>query len=589
MNIWNASFCFSYRYAFFTFCVGLFATALHAWADNDQHFQATITETSSTANTALAVALADKPTPEQAALFLTRATFGPTEESINELVDLGYSAWLEAQFTLPLNHYLGPRLQPINNNVHALSTAPLFWQNAIAGADQLRQRMAFALSEILVISAFDNGDIRPYGYLVARYMDILQEGAFDNYRDLLEAVTYSPAMGIYLTYMGNQPTNPQAGTAPDENYAREIMQLFTLGLVELNRDGTPRADALGREIETYTNDDIMGLAKVFTGFWWNGISFRSAWTRPSPEQQVQPMSITESQHSSEAKFFLGLTIPPNTSGTVSVAMALDHLFEHPNTAPFVCRQLIQRFVTSNPSPAYVERVVNAFEAGEFTLLNGNTLGEGRRGDLRATLAAILLDPEIYSGASTENPAFGKVREPLIRFTHWARAFKIANANPSDPGHPGRYWILENTSTQDRLYQQAFRSPSVFNFFRPGYVAPGTHTAAAGLVAPELQITDASSAAGYINFMHAFISYANQTNNRYVPDYSSELALVTTPDALIDRLNLLLMNGRMNSETRASMRAAIDSITGGNSATRNRRKIEAALMIAVTAPEFLVQR
>lgn len=527
--------------------------------------------------------VADAPTPEQAALFLTRATFGPTRESIDELVEIGYSAWIQQQLEVPVNYYgEAGRLQPVADDIVALSTAPLFWEQAIAGPDQLRQRAAFALSQIFVISAFESESMWRYGHTIARYMDILQDGAFGNYRDLLENVTYSPAMGTYLTYLGNSPADAATGVVPDENYAREIMQLFTIGLLELNRDGTPRLDRSGQPIETYDNDDITELAKVFTGLWWSGLTFRG-WERPNSTQQAQPMAINERYHSNEAKSFLGITIPANTPGAQSIDLALDRLFEHDNLAPFVCRQLIQRFVTSNPSRNYVLRVVNAFESGEFTLPNGDTVGQGRRGDLAATVAAILLDPEALDPASAESETFGKIREPVIRFTHWARAVGVERANP------GRFWILENTSTPDRLNQQAFRAPSVFNFFRPGYVAPGSNTAAAGLVAPELQITDASSAAGYVNFMQLFITHANASTNPFEPQYDDEIALIASREQFADHLDLVLMSGRMRVETRARLLSAIEAVSGGTADTRSLRQVQAALMVAVTSSEYLVQR
>ncbi len=541
--------------------------------------------------------ISDTPTsPTAASRFLSSATFGATAEDINELMSIGYSEWFAREFAEPVDEYLPEFLEWIaladaDPGIFASSgTLPNFFLPHMArGEDQLRQRLAFALSEIFVVNnqGQDGFFFRPG--MNATYMDALQNGAFGNYRDLMEAVTYNPTMGQYLTYIGNQGTDPDdLGIVPDENYAREIMQLFTIGLVELNSDGTARL-VNGAEVETYTNDDITELAKVFTGLYWEGVEFNNPFVGPTREQTIVPMVMNEEFHSPDAKTFLGHTIPAFTSGVESIDMALDILFEHDNLAPFVSKQLIQRFVTSNPSPAYVERVVEVFNGGEFVLPDGRTIGDGTRGNLRPVIAAILLDEEAVDPTRSDDPTFGKVREPFVRFMHWARAY---DASPYDPMRE-RDTIFESADRPTALSQLPFESPSVFNFFRPGYVDAGSMTADAGLVAPELQITNATSVVGYANFMTDYASRVFNPNNSFRgqsrPDYSDELALIDDPEALIDRLDLELMAGRMRAATRARLRAAYDElIQRTNVSNFELVTVRTLVFMAVTSPEFIVQ-
>lgn len=525
-------------------------------------------------------------TTADAARFLTITTFGPTEDDINDVMRIGYSAWVKDQFGKPLRTLSNqlPIVGP-DERIEGDDASALFWDPAVNGEDQLRQRVAFALSQLLVVSINDGGVDR-YGVSLAAYMDSLQRGAFGNYRTLLQEITYSPTMGLYLTYIGNRRADMDTGAVPDENYAREIMQLFTIGLVELNRDGTVRTDGSGRAIETYDNMDVTELAKVFTGLWWADLPFGRQQGQVTPLIEERPMTMNQSDHSPASKSFLGMTIPAATPGDESITMALDHLFGHSNTAPFVSEQLIQRLVTSNPSPAYVERVVTAFENGRATLPNGEEIGSGNRGDMRAVVAAVITDIEAIGPDSLNNPAHGKVREPVIRFIHWARAFDAQNITIEGDSQ------LRDTSRPDRLNQQPFASPSVFNFYRPGYVAPQTNTADAGLVAPELQITDASSIIGYYNFMDRYIRRSpTASTNNFAPDYFDELALATDPEALVERMNLLLMAGQMRDTTRARMLEAMEALPiSQNNPDRDRReRVQAAVLMATSAPEFLVQR
>jgi uncharacterized protein (DUF1800 family) len=344
-----------------------------------------------------------------AARFLTQATFGPTLADIDALaVDGSFDAWLDAQRALPPSLQL-PYLREqraagtVLNRNHRMEA---WWRNALTAPDQLRQRMAFALSEILVVSDEDPVlGIRPEG--VAYYYDLLTQHALGNYRELLEAVTLSPAMAHYLSMFGNRRPDPSIGLRADENYARELMQLFTVGLVELNPDGTPRLGGDGKTLPTYSQADIENLARVFTGWSWVADGF---WT--NAPNWTAPLQPDARYHDSDAKTIIGgARIPAGLDARAELERALDTLFAHDNLGPFLGQQLIQRLVTSNPSPAYVARVAAVFDDN----------GRGERGDLYAVARAILLDPEARDGHRSAPRTFGKLREPLLRVSALWRA------------------------------------------------------------------------------------------------------------------------------------------------------------------------
>ena len=515
-------------------------------------------------------------TDTQAAAFLMSSTFGPTAASIKTLESQGRSAWIQSQLALPVNSILeGMNLPFADTSTSRWETVPRerWYSRAVLGEDQLRQRAAFSLSQIFVVST-EPRDWLFKSHLHARHMDIMQEGAFGNYRDLMEDVTYSPLMGLWLTYIGNAKADPDTGSVPDENYAREIMQLFTIGLVELNQDGTPKLDANGEQIEVYTNEDIKELAKVFTGLWWANTGFGVDLGRPAIEAiDILPMEMTEAQHSSFSKSFLGETIPAGTPGNQSITMALDILFEHPNLAPFVSKQLIQRTTTSNPSPAYVRRVVQAFETGLYTLPDGQTTGTGKRGDLAPVWSAVLLDPEAVDESRLTDNTYGKLREPLVRFLHWARYANVTNIEVTNAP------LLRNGATTGSIGQTPYRSPSVFNYYRPGYVAGGTDAAAAGLVSPEMQITHTATAVTYANFM------ANHTmrsgNGIWTGNYESALEFSGDTDAIIDHLDLVLTAGRMTEVTRERVREVYESVGHADG-------VRLATQLIVMSPEYTTQ-
>ncbi|MCF2855874.1 DUF1800 domain-containing protein [Pseudoalteromonas sp. SMS1] len=542
--------------------------------------------------------------PERVSRFVQQATFGVTPQQIVNLHGTSASEWFKNQLALPASLVLPAVVAAAPNDpddefnlFHIEQTSLAFWRNSIAGEDQLRQRMAFALSELLVVSNAGGEVLTDIPEAVAAYQDLLITNAFGNYRTLLELITYSPAMGHYLTYMGNEKGNEQTGRMPDENYARELLQLFTLGVVALNHDGTVVQNTEGDIVELYDNSDITGLARVFTGLNLN---------EDDPEELINtrftmPMQIFPESHSEKEKTFLGNTIAPGTDAQASITQALDHIFNHANLAPFVTKQLIQRLVTSNPSADYVSRTVAAFETGRYTLPDGTSVGQQQRGDLAATLAAILFDQEARQLAPTTG---GKVREPILRFTHWARAFNVENIEPK---YISQLW---ETGASAALGQHPYRSPSVFNYFRPGYKAPGTASAQLGLVAPELQIMNASSIPGYINFMTYFVMGQQQEADidelkeefdeigvdfdfqkalqSFKPNYQALLDIAQTPDKLVDYLDLLLCANQMSTQTKANIRAALSQIPSDEEDGYLPR-VHLAILMVMSSPDYLVQK
>ena len=523
-------------------------------------------------------------TAQKSANFLSKTGFGGTADQIETAQGKLASTLLKAEFAKPPSYIL-PELkakvaagEEVDNRAHANA----FWNSMIEGDDQLRQRMVFALSQIVVISDNAMGN-KPLTN--AQFIDVLSEHAFGNYRDLLKDVTYTPAMARYLTYLRNRKGDERTGRMPDENYAREFLQLFTTGLVELNMDGTPKLSD-GKPIEIFDNEDIVGLAKVFTGLSHKGETFWKA----DDDGEYSRLVMFQDKHSELEKSFMGKTIPASTAGDEAIGQAIEHIFEHPNLAPFISRQLIQRFTASHPSPAYVQRVANAFESGTYTSIDETQFGTGMRGDLQATLAAILLEERLFEGTAP-TPQQGKVREPVLRFVHWARAFDVGNVMAENES-----WLLYNAGKNTRLGQQPFQSPSVFNFYRPGFVAPGSATGAMGLTAPELQTVNEGAAIGYANFMLNYVYNTTPTRNdaidSFVPDYTDEVALADKPNELADHLNALLLGGRMSPQTKDRIIAVLNEIpirTDAAEAMDDKiTRASLAVYMAVTSPAFALE-
>lgn len=523
-------------------------------------------------------------TRQQASRFLARATFGPNMAAIDALAASDSDAWFTAQFSKPQTlhrKYIDGMLAAQaagGQRVGFTGVYETFWQQGIRGDDQLRQRMAFALSEIFVIS-MQNDAVQPQVRGVASYYDMLGQRAFGNFRDLLEGVALHPMMGLYLSHLRNQKES--ATRTPDENFAREVMQLFSIGLYQLNADGSLKLSG-GKPIETYTHDDVAGLARVFTGWSWAGpdqSSTRFYGGTPDPDRDWQPMQNYAAFHSSGEKRFLGKSISGATSGQADLKVALDTLFNHPNAGPFFGRQLIQRLVSSNPSPAYIGRVAAAFANN----------GSGVRGDMQAVIRAVLLDPEALAPAGTTLRT-GKLREPLLRLANWMRAFDVKPAS-------GPYSIYYLDDPLSGLGQSPLNPSSVFSFFRPSYVPPNSALASAGLVAPELQITAEPSVTGYLNFMQEAVNNGVGEARVVKPDYTRELALAANPGALLDRIDLLLTHGSMPTRLRGQITTAVNGIaipaaTASNAtqvATAQANRVKLAIFLTMASPAYLVQK
>ena len=524
-------------------------------------------------------------TATDAARLLTQGTFGPKKSEIDALTGGSVNAWLDTQITLPASSHRARILverdfNPITlNNQRPEEPFPFHRQtswfyHALQAPDQLRQRVAFALSQILVVSDVTLAG-QQYTEALAIYYDHLAAGAFGSFRDLLEKVTLSPIMGTYLSSVRNAKSDPVTGTDPDENYAREIMQLFTIGLVQLQPDGTLKLDAQGLPIPTYNQKTTTETAKVFTGWgYFNpalNAATNAAFFRRGPLDYKNPMMLYPPFHEAAAKTIVGPTvIPANLGGTEDLKRTLDVLVAHPNTAAFISRQLIQRLVTVNPSPGYVYRVAQKF---------------GPTGDLGAVVRAILTDYEARSPAAASAPGYGKLREPLLRLTALLRTFNATSTS----GHYTNY-----NNTEATLTQAALSAPSVFNFYEPSYVYPGA-LAAAGLVAPEFQITTDTTAISTPNFLRQVI-YVNQPlPNPNVPNVAGiaalnlapELALVANVPTLLDHLNLVMTAGQMTAPTRARLTTAMNALSPFFSDPLDR--VRTAILLVATSPDGATQR
>ena len=404
---------------------------------------------------------------------------------------------------------------------------------------------------------------------MAAYLDILWDNAFGNYRDLMEGVSTSVAMGYYLTFLGNVKANATTGSIPDENYARELMQLFTIGLYRLNPDGTQVLSG-GNPIPTYSQDDVSAAARVWTGYGITGTD------NTTPARMQVPMSINATTHetgattllNSDTTYFAGISIPANATGATARSLTLDGLFSHPTLPPFVCKQLIQALVTSNPSPAYVSRVTTIF-------VNN---GSGVRGDMKSVIRAILTDAEARDDSQANSTTFGKLREPVVRLVQWAKAFGVTS--------PTNLWPFGNlSSSATGLAESPGHAPSVFNFFRPGYTPPGTAIASGGRVAPEFQITNEPSIIAYVNRMQTLIvSGAGEAK----ADYTALTTIATDSQALLNELNLVLAANQISAATIAQMKTALDTIATTTSTGINNR-IYAAIVLVMASSEYLVLR
>lgn len=510
-------------------------------------------------------------TTAEAFQFLNQSTFGATLGEAQDVIDLRYAAWIDQQMATPVSlqlPYLRSLPRPAILAQLQADRVDKWFRNVVNGDDQLRQRVAFALSEILVVSQL--GALVDAPYSLADFYDKLAQNAFGNYRDLLEIVTLHPAMGVYLSMLGNQKPNPALNIRPDENYARELMQLFSIGLVELNVDGSVRTDGRGQPIPTYDQAVIEGFAHVFTGWNYAGAaSFEQAFRNDN--NQTVPMQLYPDYHDSGEKLLLnGVTIPAGQTGDQDMQAALDNIFNHPNVAPFVAIRLIQRLVTSNPSPGYVARVAAAF----------NNNGSGVRGDLGAVVRAILLDPEARPAMHMEID--GKLKEPLLRLTQLWRAYDGASQSGAFPLAPA--YIIFGQGPQ--------QAPHVFNFFSPFFAPPGEFRNS-GLVAPELQIATEYQNTFITNyfFLLAFnwnSAAQNPGEDDVLIDIADEMAVADDTNALVDLVADKLLGGTLSSSLRAEMVNMIDRVrvaAPGNTAALAAE----AIYFVIASPEYAYQR
>ncbi len=507
-------------------------------------------------------------TKAEAFQFLNQASFGATEAEADRLIGMRYDAWIDAQLRAPasrqLPHMLSLPPPQFMGQLHA-DRVDIWFRNSLLGEDQLRQRVAFALSEIMVVSQLGALQGRPFA--VADYYDLLARNAFGNYRDLIEEVTLHPAMGVYLSMLGNERPNPTLNIRPDENYARELMQLFSIGLVELNIDGTVRLGADNQPVPTYDQEIIEGFAHVFTGWTWaNSPTFGS--DRVPVTSQYTPMELWPDYHDTGPKQLLnGVVLPAGQSGTQDLADALDNIFNHPNVGPFMAIRLIQRLTTSNPSPAYVRRVAEVF----------NNNGNGVRGDLGAVVRAILLDPEAVPSPASD--VDGKLKEPLLRLTPLFRAYDATS-------NSGRYPLA---AAYIIFGQGPLQSPSVFNFFSPFYAPPG-EIRDAEMVAPELEIATEYQNTFITNYMLLQTFGLNHTNpdlqdDDIFIDIQEEMDLATDINGLIDRVAGKLLGGEISDTLRTEIAGMLERLPETDATLRAAETI----YLIVTSPEYAYQR
>jgi len=567
-------------------------------------------------------------TDADASRFLAQATFGPTEQAIAHLREVGYEAWLDEQFAAPastqvpyldwVEHLVCPPDEPDCNAVYDDTRLETWTINAVGSpdpsrggrvaTDQLRQRVAFALSELFVVSN-SNGTLAYEPWALASFYDMLAADAFGSYRTLLEDVTKHPAMGIFLSSIQNRKADPAQNVHPDENYAREINQLFSIGLVQLNPDGTPKL-ADGQPIPTYDQATVRGFAAVFTGWNWNSSpqsgcgedSFPccdeetyfycgpSNYDDPAWRLPMQPVEAYHDDTSDKQLLvypgvaLAGGVLVHGGDAQAELDAALDNIFHHPNVGPFVATRLIQRLVTSNPTPAYVRRVAQAFDDdGSPAHL---------RGSLKAVVRAILLDPEARYGPWQRPDTFGKLREPLLKITQMWRAMaatsisgRIGSLNPYPP-------------IEQQVGQAPLRSPTVFNFFKPDFAPPG-EMRTRGLLGPEFQILSDTMVVSTPNYLFHEIfcdyvgserCYASDAPETMRLDEDRDAALAAAdPGRLLDRYSLLLMGGQMSPFMRGVLLARLNALTDDSEGDLGRRRVQHALYLIFNSPEYSVQK
>jgi len=512
------------------------------------------------------------PTLEDAARFLLQATYGPRPGEAEALRQRGFASWLDEQLALPAASHLSYYDQLVAGGEEPAPglVRESFFDQAVQGPGQLRQRVVFALSELFVISDRD-ADLRNNPESMAAYLDLLAQHAFGSFRELLEAVTLSPAMGVYLDMAGSSKSIPEQGLNPNENYPREILQLFSIGLYELHPDGTLHLDTGNQPIATYDQDAVEALARAFTGWTLGGQSQIDPRRFFRPQRNFRiPMEPWAAFHDTGEKRLLGgALLPAGQNARTDLEQALDAVFLHPNVGPFVCRSLIQRLVASNPSPAYVYRCGQTFADN----------GAGIRGDLKAVLKAILLDYEARSATLATRQDAGHLREPAVRL---AGLMRTLDAEPRN----GRWRFFAQLDRQGlSTGETPLRAPTVFNFFEPGYALPG-EIAQAGLVSPEFQIATETTILGTANLHLTILGGADRNSPLRFDLTPFQPPQAPTDEVLLDRVDLLLFGGSLSEATRGILRNALadpDFPRTGDP------RVLTLLWLASLAPESVVQK
>jgi uncharacterized protein (DUF1800 family) len=502
--------------------------------------------------------------PANAVRFLEQATWGPTNADITHLQTVGIRAYLDEQEAATETSYPSLPLQPSTvpptcdltcqrDNYSMYPLQVQFFLNSIYGQDQLRQRIAWALHSIFVVSGRDL--MQPSW--MAPYLQIFSTEAFGNYRNVLAKVTLNPAMGDYLNMRTSTKFNP------NENYGREVLQLFSIGLYKLNLDGTLQLDGQGNPIPTYDQNVVTNFAKVFTGWALAGQP------QPGVPNYVDPMVLNQSQHDITAKTLLdGAPVAAGQNGTTELNIALDNIFNHPNVGPYISRALIRNMVTSNPSPAYVARVATVF----------NNDGSGVRGNLKAVVEAILLDPEAR-GEGKSAPDYGRLREPVLLMNNILRLYdaKSADRTTNSDGYL-------NPQLQP-MDQDVLKPLTVFSYYPADYQVPGT-----SLTGPEFGILSTSSSLKRANFMNTIVFSFIGANPPDRPngtsiDLTGLQALAANPQALVDELNRTMMHGTMSAQMQSSIVTAVNAVSAANTLKRART----ALYLVATSSQYQVEK
>ena len=493
--------------------------------------------------------------PNVADRFLEQTTFGPNPALVAQVQQSGLPAFLTNQFGAPVTAYPTPAstetdLGPLQQR---------FWVHALTGQDQLRQRVAFALGQIFVIGGDKISDPTAY----TNYLTLLSNDAFTNYRQIMKDVTLSPAMGHYLDMVNND--KPKAGDHANENYARELMQLFTLGTALLNDDGSPQLDSSNNPIPTYSQAQVQEFALAYTG-WTYPTMPGATQQKHNPSYWTGPMVATDSNHDTTAKQLLQYTnaasgglLPGGQTSAQDLDGALDNIFNHPNLPPFVSRELIQHLVTSNPSPEYIQRVSEVFKNN----------GASVRGDMKAVITAILLDPEARRGddPTTANAVDGHLQEPILYIAGLLRAFGAVSDGSNLSGQGSS------------MSENALFSASVFNFFSPNFVIPGT-----SLYGPEFQILTTATSLNRANFVNTFVF--GSLGSGTTVSFASYGTQASNPGALLDSLNTLMLHGTMSADMKTSILTAMQAVPAG--ANQGLQEAQTAIYLIGTSSQYQVQ-